>query len=252
MTVSKAKKSETLEILKADLQKASAFSLVQSNRITVAEVSTLRRTLIPLKGKMTVAKKTLIQLAVKEIKGVDLPEEMLPGQIAIVMAFDDAVAVMGAVNTHAKEFEGGDKLVFTGSFFEEKLQDAQTTQKLASLPSRDVLLAKFMGSLQSPVSALARFFDGARSKLTETGKATVGELVVTTVTASAPMEPAPASPAPEAPAPVAEEAPAETSAPEAPLAESTPVESASAEAPAETTESVEATPEPVAEESTQT
>ncbi len=175
MTVSKAKKSETLVELKADLARATSFSLVQSNRITVAEVSKLRRALLPLQGKMTVAKKTLIQLAVKEVKGVDIPEEMLPGQVAIVMAFDDAVAVLGSVNTHAKEFEG-EKLVFTGSYLDGSLQDAQTTQKLASLPPRDVLLAKFMGSLLSPVSSLARFFDGAKQKMQETNTSTVGEL----------------------------------------------------------------------------
>lgn len=43
MTVSKAKKSETLAELKADLARANGFALVQSNRITVAEVSTIRR-----------------------------------------------------------------------------------------------------------------------------------------------------------------------------------------------------------------
>lgn len=125
---------------------------------------------------MTVAKKTLIQIAAKEIKGVDIPEEMLPGQVAIIMAFNDAVAPLSLVNTLAREFEGVDKLVFTGSYLDGSLQDAQTTKKLASLPSRDVLLAKFMGSLLSPVSSLARFFDGAKQKLQETNKATVGDL----------------------------------------------------------------------------
>ena len=177
MTVSKAKKSETLAELKSDLARATSFSLVQSNRITVAEVSLLRRGLLPVEGKMIVAKKTLIQLAVKEVKGVDIPEEMLPGQVAIIMAFADPIVVLGTVNTHAKSFEGVDKLVFTGSYLENALQDAQTTQKLASLPPRDVLLAKFMGSLLSPVSSLARFFDGAKQKLQETNKSTVGDLV---------------------------------------------------------------------------
>ncbi len=125
---------------------------------------------------MTVAKKTLIQLAAKEIKGVEIPESMLPGQVAILMAFEDAVAPFSVMRNLAKDFEGDDKLVFTGSYLDGSLQDAQTTKKLASLPSRDVLLAKFMGSLLSPVSSLARFFDGAKAKLQETNKSTVGDL----------------------------------------------------------------------------
>lgn len=178
MTVSKAKKSETLAALKADLTRATAFALVQSNRITVAEVSKIRRWLLPAKGKMVVAKKTLIQLAAKEVKGVDIPDAMLPGQVAILLSFDDVVAPLTVVHTLSKEFENNDRLVFTGSFIDGAIQDAQTTKKLASLPSRDVLLAKFMGSLQSPVGALARFFNWAKQKLEEAGKATVGELAV--------------------------------------------------------------------------
>jgi len=144
MTVSKTKKSETLAQLKTDLARAHSFSLVQSNRI----------------------------------KGVEIADEMLPGQVAIVMAFDDVVAPLSVINSLSKEFVGTDKLVFTGSLIDGVITDAQTTTKLASLPSRDVLLAKFMGSLLSPVSSLARFFDGAKQKLEETGKATVSELVV--------------------------------------------------------------------------
>jgi large subunit ribosomal protein L10 len=178
MTVSKAKKSETLVELKADLTRAKSFAFVQSNRITVAEVSLVRRWLLPVSGKITVAKKTLIQLAVKEIKGVDIPLDMLTGQIAILMSFEDAIAPLSVVNTLSNGFEGKDKLVFTGSYLDGSLQDAQTTKKLASLPTRDVLLAKFMGSLLSPVSSLARFFDGAKQKLEETGKTTLSEIVV--------------------------------------------------------------------------
>ena len=92
------------------------------------------------------------------------------------MSFEDAIAPLSVVNTLSNGFEGKDKLVFTGSYLDGSLQDAQTTKKLASLPSRDVLLAKFMGSLLSPVSSLARFFDGAKQKLEETNKSTVGDL----------------------------------------------------------------------------
>lgn len=177
MTVSKTKKSETLVSLKADLSRAKSFSFVQSNRITVAEVSKIRRWLLPLEAKMTVAKKTLIQIAVREAFGVDISDSMLPGQVAIVIAFSDPVAPLAAINSLSKDFSSADKIVFTGSYLDGAIQDAATTIKLASLPSRDVLLAKFMGSLLSPVSSLARFFDGAKQKLQETNKTTVSELI---------------------------------------------------------------------------
>ena len=126
------------------------------------------------------AKKTIIKLAFKEAYGKDLTDEMLDGQIAVVFADgEDAVATLGAVNKNMKELntKEGEKIVFMGAYFEGDIQDAATTTKLASLPSKDVLLAKFMGSLMSPVSGLARFFDGAKTKLDEISGKTVADLL---------------------------------------------------------------------------
>lgn len=107
--------------------------------------------------------------------------------------------------------------------------DATETAKLATLPSREVLLAKLLGSMMSPLSGLARFFDAPGKDLTAKGLTKVGDLVGSA--------PAPAK-APEAPAPVVE-APvvAETPAPAEVVAEvpadATPVaEVATEEAPA--------------------
>ena len=104
-----------------------------------------------------------------------------------------------------------------------------------------------MGSMQSPVSGLARFFDGAKAKLEETGGKTVADLEVATETVEK-----------EAPAaPVAEKAPekAEESAPEAPKKEEAPAEEApkAEKAPEKEAPAEEATTEksPAKEEKTE-
>jgi hypothetical protein len=55
--------------------------------------------------------------------------------------------------------------------------DGAETRKLATLPSREVLLAKLLGSMMSPLSGLARFFDAAGKDLTTKNLTKVGDLV---------------------------------------------------------------------------
>ena len=105
--------------------------------------------------------------------------------------------------------------------------DGAETKKLATLPSREVLLAKLLGSMMSPLSGLARFFDAAGKDITTKGVTKVGDLVGAAPAPTKAVE----APTPVVEAPVAAEAPAEVLA-ESP-AEATPVaEVASEESPA--------------------
>ena len=112
-------------------------------------------------------------------------------------------------------------MTFVGGYMEGRLMDGAETKKLATLPSRAVLLSKLLGSMMSPLSGLARFFDAAKKDLEGKSLTKVGDLV-----GSAPA-PAKAEKKEEAPAPVAEvvvEAPVVETAPEAPVAEVVAVE----------------------------
>ena len=61
---------------------------------------------------------------------------------------------------------------------EGRIMDGAETKKLATLPSREVLLAKLLGSMMSPLSGLARFFDGAKKELEIKGLTKIADLTV--------------------------------------------------------------------------
>lgn len=209
MAISKKKKEKIYADLLDGFKNASGVSFTKNTGLTVEDISNIRADLREADGKMMLAKKTIIKLAFKEVHGVELSDEMLDGQIAVVFAQgEDAVAPMGAVGKNMKDLntKEGDKIVFQGAYFEGKIQDAATTTKLASLPSRDVLLAKMMGSMLSPVSGLARFFDGAKNKLEEISGKTVTDLIQ-----ESEAQTETTSEAPKAEAPVTESAATETS-----------------------------------------
>jgi large subunit ribosomal protein L10 len=218
MAVSKAKKVEQLSVLEAHLKEATSVGFTSNQKVTVLEVSNLKKDLRAQNAIFLTAKKTLIRIAFKNVYGVELDINTLPGQVALVIAKGDAIAPLGVANKYANEWKKEQKLTFVAGYMEGRLMDGAETKKLATLPSREVLLAKLLGSMMSPLSGLARFFDAAGKDLGTKGLTKVGDLVG-------------AAPA-KAEAPVAEEAKVEE-APAAEVAPETQVEAPVAEATAE-------------------
>lgn len=227
MAVSKAKKSEILEELKTLLKETKSVWFTSNSGLSVDDITNLRISLREVDATITLAKKTLIKIAFKEVYDVELTDDFLPGQIALVCSNEDAVAGLGKVNDYMKK-DDDDKMVWTASYMEGELNDADATKKLAGMPSRETLLGRLVGSMQSPLSGLARFFDAAAKDLEEKGKEKVGELEGEAKTEEAPTEEKKEETAPEA---KAEEAPKEEVQAEAPAekAEEAPKEEAKAE-----------------------
>ncbi|GAB0174947.1 MAG: hypothetical protein HHAS10_08260 [Candidatus Altimarinota bacterium] len=221
MAVSKAKKVEQLAALEAHLKDAKSVAFTSNQKVTVAEVSSLKKDLRAQNALFLIAKKTLIRIAFKNVYGVELDISTLPGQVALVIGKGDAIAPFGVANKYANEWKKEEKMVFVGGYMDGRLMDGAETKKLATLPSREVLLAKLLGSMMSPLSGLARFFDAAKKDLETKNLTKVGDLTIAAPEApKAPETASVASPAvnEEAPATVEESAPVE-SAPEAPKAE---------------------------------
>ncbi|MDD3302730.1 MAG: 50S ribosomal protein L10 [Candidatus Gracilibacteria bacterium] len=174
MAVSKSKKNEILENLKVSIKEAKSVAFTTNNGLTVEEITKLRKNLREINSTFTLAKKTLIKIAFKEVFNVEIEDSILVGQIAVVCSNDDAVGAMGKVNEFMKEFKKNPKIEWAGAFFEGAIKDAEETKVIASIPSREVLLGRLVGSMMSPVSALARFFDAATKKLTDEGLSNLG------------------------------------------------------------------------------
>lgn len=180
MAVSKAKKAEQLASLESLLKDATSIGFTSNQKVTVSEVTDLRRELREHDAKFLIAKKTLIRIAFKNVYKVDLDIDTLPGQVAMVIASADPISPLGIANKFAtqKDWKKAEKMTFVGGYFEEKIVDAEAIKKIASLPSKDTLLAKMLGSMMSPLSGLARFFDGAKTELEGKSLEKVSDLTV--------------------------------------------------------------------------
>lgn len=169
MAVTKAQKVEILNNLKESIKNAKSVAFTTNTWLTVEEVTNLRKSLREVNSTYSLAKKTLIKIAFKEVYNVEIDDSILPGQIAVVCSNDDAVSALWKVNAFAKEFKDP-KIVWAWSYFEWSIKDADETKIIAAIPSRETLLGRLVWSMQSPIAGLARFFDAAAKKLTEEGK----------------------------------------------------------------------------------
>lgn len=227
MAVSKAKKVEQLAALEAHLKDATSVAFTSNSKVTVLEVSALKRDLRAQNAIFLTIKKTLIRIAFKNVFNAEVDLSTLPGQVALVIAKGDAIAPLGVTNKYANEWKKEEKLIFVGGYMDGRLMDGAETKKLATLPSREVLLARLLGSMMSPLSGLARFFDAAGKDLTTKSLTKVGDLVGSAPKAEKAVE----APVAEVPASVVAEVPVEVASevtPEAPVAEVVATEEASA------------------------
>ena len=150
----KQQKQLIIDEIKAKLEKAESAVVVDYMGITVAEADAMRKQLREANVDYTVYKNTLMKRA---IEGTDYAPlaEVLEGPSAIAISQDDATAPARILNSIIKDTK---KMEFKAGVVEGTFYDKDGIQKIAQIPSRDELIAKFMGSVQSPVSKLVRTF----------------------------------------------------------------------------------------------
>ncbi|MCH8518865.1 50S ribosomal protein L10 [Candidatus Gracilibacteria bacterium] len=215
MAVTKQQKVEILAELTEKFKNAQSIGFATTTGLTVAEFGELRNSLREVDASYNLAKKTLIVKSIKDALNIEVDLSTLEGQIGIVCSYSDAVAGLGKVNDLIKKTKGK-KIEWAASIFEGELKGLEETKEIAGMPSRETLLGRLVGSMQSPLSALARFLDAAAKEVESTGKSKVGELDGKTT------EEAPATVVEEKVEEVVAEAPkAEVKTEEAPVEETT-------------------------------
>lgn len=207
-------KKPIVDEISASIKDAQSVVLVDYRGLTVEQDTQLRKNLREAGITYKVYKNTFMNFA---FKGTDCEGliQYLEGPNAMAISADDATAPARVLAEFAKT---ADKLEIKAGIVEGTVYDAKGIASIAKIPSRDTLISKLLGSLQSPITNFARVMN----QLAEKGGAGNVEA------------PAAAAPAEEAAAPAEETAPAEAAAPaetEAPAEEA--AAPAETEAPAE-------------------
>ena len=145
-------KKPVVEEISELLNGAATAVVVDYRGLTVAEDTELRKQLREAGVVYKVYKNTMINFAIKDTEFADLAQH-LEGPTAIAVCKDDAAAAARVLAKFAKTAEA---LEIKGGVVDGVYYDAAGIGQIASIPSREVLLSKLLGSMQSPVTNFAR------------------------------------------------------------------------------------------------
>ena len=145
-------KKPVVEEISELLNGAATAVVVDYRGLTVAEDTELRKQLREAGVVYKVYKNTMINFAIKDTEFADLAQH-LEGPTAIAVCKDDATAAARVLAKFAKTAEA---LEIKGGVVDGVYYDAAGIGQIASIPSREVLLSKLLGSMQSPITNFAR------------------------------------------------------------------------------------------------
>jgi len=149
--VNRQDKQNVVETLHAAWLESNAGVVTHYRGLTVADMVTLRRNLRSAQVNMQVVKNTLARRAA-DGTGFTAAEEFFSGPTAIAYG-NDPVALAKALSDFAKTNKA---LKILGGVLDGKRLDKDEVKALASLPPREVLLARLLGSMQAPLSGFVR------------------------------------------------------------------------------------------------
>lgn len=225
MALTKDQKTVQLNELKDKMQRSQSVIFANYIGMNVADVSDLRAQLKKSDSEMKVAKKTLMQIAAKDLNLPTLEDAMLDGAVACIFSFADPLT---GAQIAFKFGKAHPQVQLIGGIFEGKLLSKEAAVSLAKIPGKLQLLGMFAAMCNGPLSSFARgLSELAKQKEAPVVEAPKVEAAPAAVETPAPeatpavetavaAEAAPTTPATDAPA--SSEAAPETPAPEAPAA----------------------------------
>lgn len=151
--MNKQSKQQVVAELHDKLTRAKAVFLADFRGLNVEKATQLRNELRKSEIEYKVVKNTLLELAARDTDKTGMAEHFA-GPTAIALSYTDPVAAAKVLSKFAKEQNAVFKL--KGGVLTGKSMSVADIQALAELPSREVLIAKMLGSMQAPSSNFVR------------------------------------------------------------------------------------------------
>jgi large subunit ribosomal protein L10 len=149
--MSRQKKAQIIDSLQEALAKCSIGVLTDYRGLSASEITILRRRLGESDVRYRVVKNTLARFAAERAGRTDLANSF-EGPVAIAFGYGDIVEPARALADYIRTSKS--ELTIKGGFLSDRLLTADEVTTLSKLPSREILLAKVLGGMQSPIAGL--------------------------------------------------------------------------------------------------
>jgi len=149
--MSKEKKAQTIDRLQESFAKCSVGVLTDYRGLSNAEMTDLRTKLRELAIEYRVVKNTLAQFAVERAGRGDLTSSF-EGPVAVAFGYGEITEPARVLADYIEDSKS--TLSIKGGFLGDRLLTLEEVKTLSKLPSREILVAKLLGGMQSPIASL--------------------------------------------------------------------------------------------------
>jgi len=150
LAITKERKQELVAQYTDLIRRSQALILTEYRSLKTADLNQLRERMRQAGGEYHITKNTLFQIALKQA-GYPAPDDLFAGPTAVGFSFGDPTATAKALLGLKRELE---PLIIKGGLMQGRMLTPEQVQALAELPSREVVLAQVLGSLQGPLAML--------------------------------------------------------------------------------------------------
>lgn len=151
-------KSETIDSLQEYISECNIGILTDYRGLSVSEISDLRRKLKEANVSYTVVKNSLARFAA-ERSGIEELTPLFKGPVAVAFGYSDVVEPAKILAEYIRSGVN-DNFSIKGGFLKDKILTAEEIRTLSALPSKEVLVAKVMSGMQSPIYGLVNCLAG--------------------------------------------------------------------------------------------
>ena len=153
-------KKELVESIKAELKDAKSIVFVDYRGITVAEDTAMRKEFRENAVTYKVFKNRLLVRALNDLGITDYDPKMFEGTTAVAYSSDE-VAAARVFCKHAEQLK---KMSVKFGIVNGQIMNQAEVEKLAKIPSKEVLIAMLLGTLNAPIAAMARALNAIAEK----------------------------------------------------------------------------------------
>jgi|SRR3989338_2615681 len=155
--LTKAQKAKIVDELTERFRKQKIALFSDFRGVSVGKAQMLRRALKKDAGEYKIAKKTLLNRALKNAGMEDVNTKKMEGEIGVAFGYGDEVAPARVLYKFSRENE---TFKIVGGVLAGKILGEKDIITIAKLPSREVLIAQVVGTLQAPIRGLATVLSG--------------------------------------------------------------------------------------------
>ena len=154
--LTKVQKKKVIDDLADKIKRQQCLIFTNINGVNVSEMQKLRRNLREAEIEYKVAKKTLINLALKKVKQ-DVDISNVEGSLGLAFSYSDSVSPAKIIFKFAKEHKN---LKILGGIIENRFLTFKEVEALSMIPSREELLVKLLYSIKGPIAGLVNVLQG--------------------------------------------------------------------------------------------